>query len=267
MRRWMRRASIVAAGVGVVLLCCAGWWLQRSGTIGALAIAAERNLMVWSAGCGLAVADVQVVGRERASRAAILSALGVTQGTPILAVDPPQAKRRLESLGWIRAASVERRLPDTLYIRIVERQPLAFWQRQGKLVVVDRDGVVVASDRLADYGSLIVLVGGDAPKHGPALIDMLATEPELAPHVAAAVRVGGRRWNLRFDNGIDVQLPEEEATAAWHRLAELERRHSVLERAVEAIDLRLPDRLVLRAPSAEAPKPPAKKNRQPGKTT
>ena len=48
---------------------------------------------------------------------------------------------------------------------------------------------------------------------------MLATEPELAARVSAAIRVGDRRWNLRIDNAIDVLLPAEPPAAAWAQLA------------------------------------------------
>jgi cell division protein FtsQ len=267
-RRWSRR-TVLAVAIGVSLLIAGGtsWWLVHSGIAAQVTAAAGRGLLAWTASCGLAVADVQVEGRDRASRDAVLNALGVVRGTPILAIDPAQAKRRLETIPWVRAASVERRLPDTLYIRLVERQPLAFWQRDGKLVPIDRDGVVVPSDQPQSFGGLIVLVGADAPKAGGALLDMIATEPELAPHVAAAVRVGGRRWNLRLDSGIDIALPEDDAVGAWHRLAELERSDGILERAIEMVDLRLPDRLVVRTPPAETAKTPSKKGRQPGKTT
>jgi cell division protein FtsQ len=268
LRTWSRR-TIIAAAASLLLLAVAatGWWLVRSGIAGEAVGSAGHNLLVWTASGGLAVGDVQVEGRDRASRDAILIALGASRGSPILAVDPAQAKRRLETIPWVRSASVERRLPDALYVRLVERQPLAFWQRDSKLVPIDRDGVSVPDGPAGELGSLIVLVGSDAPKFGAVLLDMLATEPELAPHVAAAVRVGGRRWNLRLDSGIDVALPEEDAAAAWHRLAELERSDGILERDIEMIDLRLPDRLVVRAPRAEPAKTPPKKGRQPGKTT
>jgi cell division protein FtsQ len=264
---WSRRSLIAAAAALLVATGGAGWWLQRSGFIAETAQAAGRAFLAWTASWGLAVNDVQVEGRQRTSREAILGALGVGRGTPILAVDPAEAKRRLESITWVRSASVERRLPDALYIRLVERQALAFWQRQGKLVLVDREGVVVPSDRLDGFGALIVLVGPDAPKAGAALLDMLATEPELAPRVAAAVRIGGRRWNLRLDSGIDIALPEEDPAAAWHRLAELERSDGILERAIELIDMRLADRLVLRTAPSETAKPAPKKGRQPGNNT
>jgi cell division protein FtsQ len=133
-------------------------------------------------------------------------------------------------------------------------------------VLVDREGMVMPADRLDRFGDLLVLVGDDAPPRGAALIELLGTEPGLQKRVVAAVRIGGRRWNLRFDNGVDVELPEDDAAGAWHRLAGLERTDAILQRNVLAIDLRLPDRLVVRL-VPEPPKPAPKKGRQPGKST
>jgi cell division protein FtsQ len=269
LRRWPRR-TILAAGAGLLLLVltATGWWLARSGLVAAATAATQQRFLALTAGLGLTVADVRVEGRERTSREAILEALGAARGTPILAVDPAEAKRRLEALPWVHSAAVERRLPDTIYIRLVERRPLAYWQRQGKLVLVDRDGVILPGERVEGLGNLIVLVGADAPEAGAALLDLLAGERALAPRVVAAIRVGGRRWNLHFDGNIDVALPEEDAAAAWHRLGELERSDGILERAIDLIDLRLPDRLVVRnASPVDAAKPPPKKDRPAGKTS
>ena len=65
--------------------------------------------------------------------------------------------------------------------------------------------------------------------------------------MVAATRVGDRRWNLHLDNRVEVWLPEQDALAAWHLLAEKARDEALLERAVTVIDLRfLPERLRLR---------------------
>jgi len=267
-RRWTRGQRLAATGSALLLAIVGGsWGLERSGAVATIGHTAAGGFFAATAELGLRVRDVEVEGREHASRAAILDALDVGRGTPILAVDPFAAKERIESIAWVRAASVERRLPDTLFIHLVERQPLAYWQRDGKLVLIDRDGVVVPTDHLDSFGNLPVLVGADAPQAGGALIDMLATEPTLAPRVAAAVRIGGRRWTIHFDNGVDVALPEDNATAAWHRLAALEHSDGILERAIEQVDMRLPDRLTIRVAPSEMPKTPAKKGHQPGKTT
>jgi cell division protein FtsQ len=189
---------------------------------------------------------VELEGRVRQSRESVMAALGVARDMPVMDIDLAAVKTRLEKLNWVRIAELERRLPDTLFVRITERQPIAFWQRDGRLALIDRDGSVIAAERLDLDGPLPVLVGDDAPAHAAALIAMLATEPALAPRVNAATWLGDRRWNLRFDNGVEAALPETDPASAWHRLAGLERSDRVLERDIVSIDLRMPDRLVLR---------------------
>ena len=76
--------------------------------------------------------------------------------------------------------------------------------------------------------------------------------------MVAAVRVGGRRWNLRLNNGADVLLPEGAEAPAMARLMELQTAQALLDRPVQALDLRLPDRLVVRPlPEPPLPVPPA----------
>src|SRR6185437_13276936 len=97
-------------------------------------------------------------------------------------------------------------LPDTIHVTIVERMPFAFWQRQGKLALIDRDGTVITDTGLDRFPGLIVLVGDDAPQNAAKLLEMIASEKTIADRVTAAVRVGGRRWRLHLDNGINVEL-------------------------------------------------------------
>jgi cell division protein FtsQ len=113
-----------------------------------------------------------------------------------------------------------------------------------------------------------MVVGEGAASHAAELLDMLANEPDLAARVTAAIRVGDRRWNLRIDNAIDVLLPADEPARAWAQLARLDRSSALLQRDVQTIDIRLPDRVVLRV-SPETPKetPVSKKGRPSAKNT
>ncbi|HEY3912371.1 MAG TPA: cell division protein FtsQ/DivIB [Stellaceae bacterium] len=229
---------------------------------------ASSRLLDATAVLGLRVDDIEVVGGETTDRETILDALGARLGTPILAVDPVRAKQKLEDLAWVRSAVIERRLPDTLYVRLVEREPLALWQHGGRIDLIDHTGAVIPVARLDRFAKLPMVVGQDAASHAAELLKMLASEPDLAAHVTAAVRVGGRRWNLRLDKAIDVLLPADDPAAAWADLARLERSSAILQRDVQAIDMRLPDRLVVRvAPQPSKDAPPAKKGRPTAKNT
>ena len=250
-RRWLRPAlGYGGAAAGLALVAGGIAWAWTSGRAADEWDGLRAAAMEASARAGLVVAEVYVAGRGETARDDLIAALEVTLGAPILAFDGEAARRRIEALGWVREATVERRFPNTLFLRIAEREPLALWQRDGRLVIVDRDGVVIDGAAPESFAGLPVIVGDDAPRYAARLLTVLATEPSLRVRVEAAVRVGGRRWNLRFDNGIDVELPEQGLAEAWRRLAAFERRHGLLSRDITAIDLRLPDRVVVRPAGA-----------------
>lgn len=261
-RRQLHRRLIYAGATMAVLGATAagGWYLERTGMMTKALAPIEARIARQAIARRLTVQSVEVEGRHRAARQAILDALGVRRGVPILSVDLDAAKTRLEAIPWVRSASVERQLPDGLYIHLVEREPLAVWQHHGQFDLIDQDGAVIANAHVEDFPSLPQLVGDGAPQAASDLLDMLASEPDLARHVIASVRVGDRRWNLVLDNGIEVALPEQAPDAAWHRLAALDRSDRLLERDITEIDMRLADRLVLRL-SPDAVKSIIKKTR------
>jgi len=257
--RWHGPAMRVA---GVLLALAvgsaAGLWATRSGALERLGSAMTGGALALTADAGLAVRDVLVDGRVRTDPDALRAQLGVERGQPLLGVDPREARARLEQLPWVERASVARMLPGGLQIRLIERQPLALWQRAGQFVLIDRTGAVipVTEREVRQVGKerdLRVLVGEQAPRRAAALFSLLSTEPELLARVTAASWVGERRWTLHLDNRIDVLLPEENVGAAWRLLGEQTRKDALLKRAVRVIDMRLlPERIRLKlAPPPE----------------
>lgn len=215
---------------------------------------------------GLRVEQVLLQGRRHEYADRITQVLDIKRGAPLLAVDLEHARERLESLPWIRAASIERQFPSTIRVNILERRPMALWQRENKLVLVDDEGAVITSRNLERFRDLLVVVGKDAPTHAASLMTILAHEPALKQQVNAAVRVGDRRWNIRMENGVYVRLPEKNPEAAWKRFARLEREHKLLKQDLLSIDLRIPDQLIVRTRGGR-PGPDRKVNHRKGKNT
>ena len=261
-RRQARRRWLYAGAIATIVVSASvgAWYFARTGALAQTLAPIEARVADAAVALDLTVQRVEVEGRERVERQAILKALGAGLGTPILSLDLDAAKARLEAIPWVHSAAVERRLPDEIYIRLVERQPLAIWQHHRRFDLIDLDGAVIPTAGADDFPSLPQVVGDGAPQAAAELIEMLASEPDLAAHVTAAVRVGERRWNIELDNGVAVALPEEGAQAAWHHLAALDRSDRLLERDIVAIDMRLSDRLVLRL-SPDAAKSLIKKTR------
>ncbi|HUL05375.1 MAG TPA: FtsQ-type POTRA domain-containing protein [Candidatus Acidoferrum sp.] len=252
--RTSRLAMIWGSAAAALALAATGVaWLVRDGWVDRQVASLDRGFVATSAQLGFTVDRVLADGRNETTSSQVLSAVGVQLGEPIFSVDLEAARARLLTLPWVATATIERRLPDTLYVRITETTPLALWQQQQKLHLLGGDGRVIADAPIERFADLLVVVGPDAPEHAGELLDMMATQPELRRRVTAAVRIGGRRWNLRIDNGIDVKLPEQNGAAAWAELGRLERDYGILGRDLTVIDLRLPNQLQVQlAPTAVA---------------
>ena len=202
----------------------------------------------------LHVTQVVIEGRSLTPEPLLRAALGVAPGDMLLGFSLDAARARVEALTWVQHATVERRLPGTVIVHLTERLPFAVWQNAGKFVLIDRAGQVVSNqDPVKDaaaYAVLPLVVGAGAPENAAALLDLLAAQPGLKSRVVAAVRVGERRWNLKLNNGADVLLPEGQEAVAMAKLMELHGTQALLDRPLQTLDLRLPDRLVVR-PQAE----------------
>jgi cell division protein FtsQ len=244
---WRRRTLIAVAAVMVLLAGIGGsWWVWQDGLIGRTTSQAKWKMIAWSGEMGFKVEDILVVGRRETTRSEIFSAIGLVRGAPILAFDLNAAKARVEALPWITKTSLERMLPNTILLRVEERRPMAIWQNKGKFVLIDSDGKVILKKGLERFSDLLVVVGKGAPDHAAALIKIIETQPHLQSQVRAAVRVGGRRWNIRMAGGIDIRLPEQDPVKAWTQLAEFERKHRLLAGDIKILDMRQADRLIVR---------------------
>lgn len=267
---WLRRQRRLLRGAGLGVLVLAGLGLGAFGLARldpeARARDAAMALVHLARDHGLVVEEIRVEGREFTPREALLTAIGTVPGDPILEFDPAAARARLLEIAWVQGAHVERRLPATILVRLEERRAFAIWQHEGRYFVIDRAGTDMATDRFEAFGPLPFVVGAGANTAAAALVDTLRNFPAITDRVASAVRVSERRWNLKLRNGAEVLLPEGHEAAALERLATLQAQERLLDRPLAVLDMRLPDRLVLRLPEeAQPPAPaPAQPRRQRG---
>ena len=239
----------------------------------ALDIPAKAERMAGAAvgEAGFTVSGYQIVGLKHMDRGRIdevvtdeLARAAEEAGSekaPQALVDVGEIRQRLLKFGWVKDARVSRRLPDTLVIDIVERTPAALWQSQGQLALIDGEGVVLDRVPVDKMPDLPLLIGPGANSEEQQLGRLMASVPTLKPQLASATWVGGRRWDLNFQSGETVALPEGEdsAKAALTKFARLDRSSGLLGRGIVRFDLRIPGKMIVRLPRApgEPIAPPA----------
>lgn len=247
-----RFTTAAAAGVTAVALMGAGI-LWTGGYFGLLGERVERLAGAGAAASGFAVHRITIKGAEKTSEDELLTAMGPVIGSSLLHFDPYSARARIEDIGWVRSAAVSRLLPNTIHISVREREPAAVWQLSGKLHLIDQNGAVIREIGAYEYSNLPLIVGAGAPGSASDVLKALRGEPALWGAAAALIRVGDRRWNLRLKSGADVKFPERGVERAVRDLSKLQTAYGILDRTLEYIDLRDPDRLIYREKdSAEA---------------
>jgi cell division protein FtsQ len=221
----------------------------KGGAVSRLGSAMGMHVEEASAKAGFALTRITVNGRQATSEREIAKALGAVRGRSIFAFDCEAARQRLLAIDRIAEADVRRLLPGTIHVELIERKPLAIWQHDGKLTLVDASGHVIDDVSPAELDKFPHVVGEGAERNAAALLDVLDRFPNIESRVRAAVRVGDRRWNLQLSNGIEVWLPADGIETALGELIRLDHEQGILTREIETIDMRFKDRWILRVPT------------------
>lgn len=209
---------------------------------------------------GFEVKRVEVTGIDRMERLTVYAIALDQHSMAMPLVDLEKVRGQLLRYGWIEDARVSRRLPDTLVVDIVERKPAAIWQHNQQLSLIDAHGVVLEPVALDAMPDLPLLIGSDANAQAAALSRLMERAPALKPMLAAATWVGGRRWDLRFQSGETLALPEGEELAGKSliRFARMDGVQRLLGRGYARFDMRDPTKFVAKIdkskPAIDTPK-------------
>lgn len=184
-------------------------------------------------------------GNEKIPDVLLLKASGLRYKSNILNVSVEDVKNKLENVAWVKSVIVRRILPNTMYVRLAERIPIAILQSKYKLYLVDADGMVLENDGIGDFSNLPIVVGEGAEKEAAYFLEQLKKFPKIRRQLVFAVRVGNRRWNIKINKGITVKLPERDLRYAFNVLDEISDSNGFFNEDIETIDLRIPDRIIL----------------------
>ena len=191
--------------------------------------------------------DIVVTGNHVVAREEVLGALGIPltrnpqRGTNIFRMSLDLRRRGVETLPWVRSASVTRILPHGLLVNITERVPVAYANVGGRVSLIDEDGMLLEKPdngafdfpvlyglenlpslderraRLALFMEFMRQLGTEAPRAGWVISEVYLADPEdlkaLLIHGQQTVQVhfGQKDFLQRFRNLLAL-LPEIQKT-------------------------------------------------------
>jgi len=217
--------------------------------------------------------DIVVAGNNFVSREEVLGVLdlpltgNLRTGTNVFRISLDGKRRVVETLPWVRTASVTRVLPHGLLVHITERTPVAYETVAGRVWLVDADGIDLEKPdngvfdfpviyglesltsvddrraRMALYIDFMRQLGAEAPRAGWMISEVYLRDGEdlkallISGQQTVQVHFGQKDFLQRFHNFL-VLLPEIQKSNG----------------KLDSVDLRYHNQVVV---EPQAPAPPA----------
>ncbi len=186
-----------------------------------VAIAAAVWVAFWSP--LLAVDDVVVVGGKHVSADDVALVAELDQSDNLLLASPAEIEAQVERLPWVDSARVDRKLPGTVRVKVVERVPAVVLLLPGGRWTLDAGGHVLTKG-VADR-ELPVLAGarvseleeGSAVEEAEvrdALAALNSLSARIRRQVQAVVAPTTERITLSLEDGTQVRFGAAEALRA-----------------------------------------------------
>ena len=230
------RASLLVA-LSAALAIGGGYYVKNAGPDSLLASATTS--------LGFNAGKLVVNGNRNLDLNVLQARLGPYLGQSLFGFEVDEAREEILNDPWVKSATVRKVYPDTIVVDVIERQAVALWKSNDKVNLISRDGFVIGEAELHQM-RLPQVVGNGANMAAAEFLSVISRFPNLSERSSAYIRVGGRRWDVLFSNGLRVLLPEDDWKLALSELQNLHDSKQMLERDLVQIDMRLPDRLVLK---------------------
>lgn len=199
-----------------------------------------------------AIKRVEVLGAVHTQRAAVDALTRQYVGLNLFRLDIDRVRRDLASLDWVSRIEIEKALPDTLRIRVVERTPAALIARKGVLRYVDENGAAFAdlSPAVGDSDlPVIVAATGDDVVRGVDLLRRLRTSDPAVYARVSEVRPLLPHGFALFDRQLaaTIYADDHDLSAKWRDLYAIVTAEKLRRGDVQYADLRFDGRIVLKA--------------------
>lgn len=196
-----------------------------------------------SANYGFKIDKIVIEGTDNVPESDIIASIDAKKGDSIFSLNIAKIQKNIEDNSWVKKVLVERRMPNTLYIAVSEKQPIALWQHKQKLALIDEFGDKISERNIDKFANLPHLIGGNANICAKQFLATLETHPDLAKHVLYAVRYGNRRWDLVMQEDITVKMPETDFSGAYEYLYQLFEKDLLFTKNMKMLDLRHQDKV------------------------
>lgn len=193
------------------------------------------------------VRTMQIEGASPAVDKGLRAMLPVTLPASSFDIDLPALRTQIELLDAVEHVDLRIKPGGILSAVVTERKPAILWRHARGIDLLDATGHRVASVTSRDLRRDLPMIAGEgAGEHAAEALGLIGAAGPILPRLRGLERMGERRWDIVLDRGQRIMLPADRPLPALEHALAMDKADGVLGRDVVAVDLRDPNRPVLR---------------------
>ena len=194
---------------------------------------------------GFKIKNILISGTHNLSQDYLINIINTQNHINILNVNLHTIYNKIIQNSWVEETYVERILPDTIKIKVLEKKPIAIWQNQkgNKLITVNGD--VISHANVNKFKNSFPIIKGEKSKENiSTILKILEKNKNFAKNIWSLTFINQRRWDLHFNQGLIVRLPSQDVIKAWQKIIKLQTNYNILNLRLTEIDLRNPEQIL-----------------------
>ena len=194
---------------------------------------------------GFEIKNILISGTHNLSQDYLRNIINTQNHINILNVNLHSIYNKIIQNSWVEEIYVERILPDTIKIKVLEKKPIAIWQNHKGNKLITINGDVISHANVNKFTNSFPIIKGEKSKENiSSILKILETNKNFAKNIWSLTFINQRRWDLHFNQGLIVRLPSQDVIKAWQKIIKLQTNYNILNLKLTEIDLRNPEQIL-----------------------
>ena len=194
---------------------------------------------------GFRVENIIIAGTNNLPKDYINNIIKIYNNINIFKINLSKIHHKIIKNSWVKEAYIERVLPNTLKIKILEKKPIAIWQNRKNNELVTANGDVIYHGNVHIFKNDFPIIKGNKSKENiSSILRILESNKNLSKNIWSLTFINQRRWDLHFNQGLVVRLPAQNVNKAWNKIIKLQQNYNILNLRLTEIDLRNPKQIL-----------------------
>ena len=194
---------------------------------------------------GFKIKNILISGTYNLSQDYLRNIINTQNHINILNVNLHTIYNKIIQNSWVEETYVERILPDTIKIKVLEKKPIAIWQNHKGNKLITINGDVISHANVNKFKNSFPIIKGEKSKENiSTILKILETNKNFAKNIWSLTFINQRRWDLHFNQGLIVRLPSQDVIKAWQKIIKLQTNYNILNLRLTEIDLRNPEQIL-----------------------